>query len=134
MYEIELPLKKGENHIAIETVNYYVNSFYSLMQKGFIEAELTLDGEVLVSTGVADEKAFGLLRLNERIRKVQHYSFQRPFAEAYNLSENYCGWRVGRTARMLQRLKRLQLKAKDFCQGKRVYKSFPRLQGGHGKG
>ena len=95
VYEIELPLKKGENHIAIETVNYYVNSFYSLMQKGFIEAELTLDGEVLVSTGVADEKAFGLLRLNERIRKVQHYSFQRPFAEAYNLSEDYCGWRVG---------------------------------------
>ena len=95
MDEIELPLKKGENHIAIETVNYYVNSFYSLMQKGFIEAELTLDGEVLVSTGVADEKAFGLLRLNERIRKVQRYSFQRPFAEAYNLSEDYCGWRVG---------------------------------------
>ena len=95
MYEIELPLKKGENHIAIETVNYYVNSFYSLMQKGFIEAELTVDDAGLVSTGVADEKAFGLLRLNERIRKVQRYSFQRPFAEAYNLSEDYCGWRVG---------------------------------------
>ena len=31
--EIELNLKKGENHIAIETVNYYVNSFYALMQK-----------------------------------------------------------------------------------------------------
>lgn len=93
--EIELPLKKGENHIAIETVNYYVNSFYSLMQKGFIEAELTADGEVLAATGAADEKAFGMLRLNERIRKVQRYSFQRPFAEAYNLSEDYCGWRVG---------------------------------------
>lgn len=93
--EIKLPLKKGENHIAIEAVNYYVNSFYSLMQKGFIEAELTVDGEVLVATGAADGKAFELLRLNERIRRVQRYSFQRPFAEAYNLSEDYCGWRVG---------------------------------------
>ncbi|MGN0492613.1 MAG: hypothetical protein ACI4F7_03110 [Acutalibacteraceae bacterium] len=93
--EIELPLKKGENHIAIETVNYYVNSFYSLMQKGFIEAELTADGEVLAATGAADDKAFEMLQLNERIRRVQRYSYQRPFAEAYNLSEDYCGWRVG---------------------------------------
>jgi hypothetical protein len=31
--EIKLPLKNGVNHIAIETVNYYVNSFYALMQK-----------------------------------------------------------------------------------------------------
>lgn len=93
--EIELPLKKGENHIAIEAVNYYVNSFYSLMQKGFIEAELTVDGEVSAATGAADGKAFELLQLNERIRKVQRYSFQRPFAEAYNLSEDYCCWRVG---------------------------------------
>ncbi len=54
--EIELPLKKGENHIAIETVNYYVNSFYSLMQKGFIEVELTVDGEVFAATGAEDEK------------------------------------------------------------------------------
>ena len=93
--EIELPLKKGENHIAIETVNYYVNSFYSLMQKGFIEAEFTVDGEVFAATGAEDGKAFKLLQLNERIRRVQRYSFQRPFAEAYNLSEDYCGWRVG---------------------------------------
>lgn len=93
--EIKLPLKKGENHIAIEAVNYYVNSFYSLMQKGFIEAELTVDGAVFAATGAADGKAFELLRLNERIRRVQRYSFQRPFAEAYNLTEDYCGWRVG---------------------------------------
>ena len=93
--EIKLPLKKGENHIAIETVNYYVNSFYSLMQNGFIQSELTADGAVLAATGAADGKAFELLRLNERIRRVQRYSFQRPFAEAYNLTEDYCGWRVG---------------------------------------
>lgn len=93
--EIELSLKKGENHLAIETVNYYVNSFYSLMQRGFIEAEITADGKILAATGAKDKKSFELLRLNERIRKVQRYSYQRPFAEAYNLSEDYCAWRVG---------------------------------------
>lgn len=93
--EIELPLKKGENYIAIETVSYYVNSFYSLMQKGFIEAELTADGAVFAAKGAEDEKNFKLLRLNERIRKVQRYSYQRPFAEAYMLDADYCGWRVG---------------------------------------
>lgn len=93
--EIELPLEKGENHIAIETVNYYVNSFYSLMQKGFIQAELTVDGAVFAATGAVDGKVFELLRLNERIRKIQRYSYQRPFAEAYMLDADYCGWRVG---------------------------------------
>ena len=94
--EIELPLKKGENHISIATVNYYVNSFYSLMQKGYIQAELTVDGTVFAATGAADENTFKLLRLNERIRMVQRYSFQRPFVEAYSLTEDYCGWCIGK--------------------------------------
>lgn len=29
--EIELPFKKGKNHIAIETVNYYVNSLIGVI-------------------------------------------------------------------------------------------------------
>lgn len=72
--EIKLPLKSGVNHIAIETVNYYVNSFYALMQKGFIEAELTLDGAPVAFTDENGENAFKLYRLCERVRKVQRYS------------------------------------------------------------
>ena len=94
--EIRLPLKNGVNHIAIETVNYYVNSFYALMQKGFIEAELTLNGEPVAFTHESGENAFRFYRLCERIRKVQRYSYQRPFAEAYSLTEEYCGWRTGK--------------------------------------
>ena len=93
--EIELNLKKGENHIAIETVNYYVNSFYSLMQSGFIEAELVSDGAAAAVTDEAGENAFELYELCERIRRVQRYSYQRPFAEAYRLTEDFCGWRTG---------------------------------------
>lgn len=94
--EPELVLEKGENHIAIETVNYYINSFYSLRQKGFIQAELTVNGELAAATGASGEKAFELVRLTERIRKVQRYSYQRPFAEAYKLTEDFCDWRTGK--------------------------------------
>lgn len=93
--EIELDLRKGENNIAIETVNYYVNSFYSLMQSGFIEAELVSDGAAAAVTDEAGENAFELYELCERIRRVQRYSYQRPFAEAYRLTEDFCGWRTG---------------------------------------
>ena len=38
----EVPLTaymtENENHIAVEVVNYYVDSFYSLKQPGFIQA------------------------------------------------------------------------------------------------
>lgn len=93
--EIELPLQKGENHIAIECVNYHVNSYYSLMQNGFVQSELTVSGVVLATTGVTGETAFELYQLNERIRKTQRYSYQRTFAEAYLLSEDFCNWRMG---------------------------------------
>lgn len=35
------------------------------------------------------------MELCERIRRVQRYSYQRPFAEAYRLTEDFCGWRTG---------------------------------------
>ena len=89
---VPLTLNRGENHIAIEVVCHLVNSFYIPCQEGFIQAELTVDGEVLASTG---DDSFRSVRLNERIRKVQRYSYQRPFVEAYNLEEDYSAWRCG---------------------------------------
>lgn len=95
--EINFPLKKGENHVAIEAVGYYVNSFYALLQSSFTEAELTIDGTVSAATGTDDSNCFKLYRLNERVRKVQRYSYQRAFAEAYTLDTNYCEWRIGKS-------------------------------------
>lgn len=89
---LPLDLRKGNNDIAIEVLSHNVNSFYIPLQSSFIQAEISINKKVLASTG---DDSFKLLRLNERIRKVQRYSFQRPFAEAYNLDSDCYGWRIG---------------------------------------
>lgn len=92
--ELAINLKKGENHISIQVINYYVNSFYLPCQEGFIQAEITEDDTVLAATG-SQSLDFELIQLNERIRKMQRYSYQRPFAEGYNLTEDYRDWYFG---------------------------------------
>ena len=90
--EITLDLEHGCNHIALEVVNYYINSFASLLQPGFIQAELAVDGEVLAATGC---EGFTTYRLTERVRKMQRYSYQRPMSESYRLSGGVYNWRIG---------------------------------------
>ena len=95
----EVPLTaymtEGENHVAVEVVNYYVNSFYSLKQPGFIQLELESDGDVIAAT---DEKPIGfdVYRLNQRVRNVQRYSVQRTFMEDYRLGPDTEAWLIGR--------------------------------------
>ena len=77
------------------------------MQKGFIEAELTLDGAPVAFTDENGENAFKLYRLCERVRKVQRYSYQRPFTEAYSLTVKF--------QKMRRRDNPLLPKVKIFC-------------------
>ena len=93
--ELPLSLPAGEVHIAIETVNYYINSFDYIRQPGFIQAELAADSRVLAATGA---EGFSMWQLTERIRRIQRYSYQRPAAEAYRLTPDYTDWRMGRPA------------------------------------
>ena len=90
--EVELCPENGTNHLAIEVVNYFVNSFDTLQQPGFIMGELVCGNTVAAATG-AD--GFSWHRLSERIRKIQRYSYQRGFAEAYRLTPDCHNWRVG---------------------------------------
>ncbi len=90
--EVEIPLKNGQNHLSIEVVNYYINSFASQMQEGFVEAEVSVDGIVTAATGDCGFKTF---RLDERVRRVQRFSYQRPAAEGYRLTPDVHNWRVG---------------------------------------
>ncbi len=90
--EVELTLENGQNHLSIEAANYYINSFASQMQEGFIQAEVSVDGVVTAATGVGGFKSF---RLDERVRRVQRFSFQRPAAESYRLTPDVHNWRVG---------------------------------------
>ena len=73
---------KNENEITVIVAGYNVNSFYLLDEPSFVCAELYDDGKITAYTG---GEGFMYERYTDRIRKVQRYSFQRPFAEAYSL-------------------------------------------------
>lgn len=82
--------RPGENLLAIEVAGYNCNSFAYLNQPSFLQAELTVNGAVAAATGV---NGFVTLRLPERIQKVERYSFQRPYVEAYALAPGWDDWR-----------------------------------------
>ena len=83
-------LRDGDNLLTAEVVGYNSNSFAYLNQPSFLQAEVTSEGQVLAATG---GEGFECLLLPERIQKVERYSFQRPFAEAYRLVPEFDAWR-----------------------------------------
>jgi alpha-L-rhamnosidase len=83
-------LRPGKNVMAIEVAGYNVNSYYLLDQPAFLQAEIVADGESLAATGDAE---FTAIQLDYRVRKVQRFSFQRPFIEAYRLTPDSARWR-----------------------------------------
>ena len=91
--EITLDLPAGDAHIAIETVNYYLNSFAYIRQAGFIQIEIADGDKVLAATG---DDSFAAYQLTERVRRIQRYSYQRPAAEGYIVAPDYADWRVGK--------------------------------------
>ena len=97
--EIDLApfIRSGENLIAVEAAGYNVNSFYLLDQPAFLQAEVLVGGGIFSWTE-PHGKTFPGHILKSRIRKVQRYSFQRPFAEAYRLSEYTDIWRTDSAA------------------------------------
>lgn len=96
-------LQAKSNVVAIEVVGYNSNSYYLLDQPSFLQAEIvaTADGQqqVLAATGVAESGKAAMTNLMEatvlpeRIQKVQRYSFQRPFTEAYELTPEVDNWK-----------------------------------------
>jgi alpha-L-rhamnosidase len=78
--------------VAIEVAGYNVNSYYVQDQPSFLQAEVVANGQVIASTAGAGAP-FRAAILDQRVRKVQRYSFQRPFSEAYRLNATWDGWR-----------------------------------------
>ena len=111
--EIPIMLQDGENHVALQVVNYYINSFYLPAQKGFIQAEIELNGEILAATGDSED-GFDSFLLNERVRKVQKYSYQRHFVEVYRLTQGFCDWRIGKSCGDAKRIKTVSTEAKKL--------------------
>jgi alpha-L-rhamnosidase len=92
--EIKIPMEyvEKQNQVAIEIVGFNVNSYYLLDQPSFLQAELVSGKKVLTFTGLEDN-CFVPSILEDRIQKVQKYSFQRTFIEAYLLDKDYTTWR-----------------------------------------
>ena len=85
-------LKAGTNVVAFEVAGYNANSYYLLDQPSFLQAELLAGDDVLVATDTAGGRSFRVQVLPERVQKVQRYSFQRPFSEAYRLKPGFDAW------------------------------------------
>jgi len=77
-------LHPGKNAVSIEVAGYNANSYYLLDQPSFLQAEVIAGGKVLAATG-CDADPFAASVLDDRVQKVQRYSFQRPFSEVYRL-------------------------------------------------
>ena len=78
-------LKNGNNTLCIKVAGYNVNSFHYLDKPSFVCAELLVNGEVIAYT---DESCVGFVAcgVDERVQKVQRYSFQRHMVECYDLN------------------------------------------------
>ena len=81
-YELTPYLTDPVNRVCLRVAGYHVNSFAYLNQPSFLCAEITAGDRVLAATGSAGFTAYGV---EERIRRVQRYSFQRTMVESYDL-------------------------------------------------
>jgi alpha-L-rhamnosidase len=97
LWDLTDQLQPGENAIAIEVPGYNSNSYYLLDQPSFLQAEASCAERVLASTA-GDGASFDAVILEDRLQKVQRYSFQRPFIEAYALQPGWDRWRMGNQA------------------------------------
>jgi len=91
-YNIGDVVKSGENMLAIEVAGYNVNTYYTLDQPSFLQAELESDGKIILATG--NDTGFSAFELKERLQKVERFSFQRPFTEYYRISEGFDAWKT----------------------------------------
>lgn len=89
-WDLQSYLKKGENHLAIEVLGNNVDSYIYVLQPPFLQAEIEKSGEVILST---PSDLMGR-SLSERVQKVERFSKQRPFVEAYRLDPECNKWRT----------------------------------------
>jgi alpha-L-rhamnosidase len=90
-YDVSRLAVSGENVLAVEVAGYNVNTYYTIDQPSFLQAEIEVDGRVVIATGQGRD--FEAFQLKERLQKVERYSFQRPFSEYYRLAEGFDKWR-----------------------------------------
>ena len=91
-------VKPGKNVLAIEVAGYNCNSFYTIRQPSFLQAEVIANGRILAATGTDGGTAFAARVLPYRVQKVQRFSYQRAFSEAYEHGTKAHDWRLNKGA------------------------------------
>jgi len=92
-YDLNSKLKNGQNIIAIEVTGYNVLNYYLIDQPAFLQAEVTQNGKVIAETNTRGTgNKFQVSMLDQRVKDVPLYSFQRPHIESYILTSDYNKW------------------------------------------
>lgn len=81
-WDVTPKLKSGRNDLVVEVAGYNLNCSCLPDQPSFLQAELVAGQRVLAATGVT---GFTARVRQDRVRKVQRFSFQRPFSEIWQL-------------------------------------------------
>ncbi len=82
-------LKRNEhNQVEIRVLSYGVTSFEYIMQHGFLQAEIEIDGVCTAYTAVSGG-GFDVRRMLSKEQVVERYSYQRPFIEVWHLPQKY---------------------------------------------
>ena len=90
-YDLSNFTKLGENIISVEVAGYNVNSYYTLDQPAFLVAEVEVNHQVQLATGLPP--GFECFQLEDRIQKVERYSWMRAFTESYILKNDFSQWK-----------------------------------------
>ncbi len=80
-------LKSGVNKIAVWVARHGVSSFEYVLQDSFLQAEVLVNGDVVLATDINGD--FTAKRVLSREQKVERYTIQRPFIEVWNLPLTY---------------------------------------------
>ncbi len=81
--EYRLSLKE-QTELLFTVAGYACNSFYSLNEPPFFQAEVLSGGNVVAYTD--GEGGFSCAVSGERLQKVARFSYQRPFSESYDFT------------------------------------------------
>ncbi len=82
-------LTEDSNVLTVRLTTYNNHCFNYLCQPGFLCAEVEQNGQILAYTDEKGEGGIDCYALDEKLKKVRRYSFQRNFTEAYRLDERY---------------------------------------------
>lgn len=86
------PDRAGQIEVVIEVMRYGVPTFCTTCEPSFLCAELIAGRRVLAWTAPRGG-GFAAERRPERVQRVERYSYQRPFVEAYRFAATGLAWR-----------------------------------------